>query len=99
MLGDLQDLCPSNESLIEKWEKNPNQSNDKVMGQWSQMDPQAKSRRKKKISARNSQETWAKEKSNESPKKMKRDKVQEMASNWRYSQAWEAIKKKILDEV
>ena len=99
MLGDLQDLCPSNETLIEKWEKSPNQSNDKVMGQSSQMEPQAKRGQKKKISARNNQETLAKEKLNESPKKMKRDKVQEMDSNWGYSQPWEAIEKKILNEV
>ena len=51
------------------------------MGQSSQMEPQAKRGQKKKISARNNQETLAKEKLNESPKKMKRDKVQEMDSN------------------
>ena len=98
MLGDLQDLCPSNESVIEKWEKSPNQSNDKVMGQSSQMKPQTK-RGQKKNSARNSQETWAKENQNEwKPKNMKRDKVQEMDSIWGYSQAWEATKM-VLDEV
>ena len=41
----------------------------------------SKERVKDKNSGRNSQETWAKEKSNESPKKMKMGKIQSMDSN------------------
>ena len=58
---------------------------------WS---PKQREGKRKTISAQNTQETWAKEKSNESPKKMKRDKVQDMDSNLGYSQAWEAIENK-----
>ena len=38
------------------------------MGQSSQMEPQAKRGQKKKISAQNSQETWAKENQMKAPK-------------------------------
>ena len=44
----------------------------------------SKERVKDKNSGRNSHETRAKEKSNESPKKMKMGKIQSMDSNWGY---------------
>ena len=60
------------------------------------MKPWAKKGRKKNL-AQNNQETWAKENQNESPKN-ETSKIQEMDSNWGYSQAWEATEK-ILNEV
>ena len=68
----------------------------KVIGQSSLMKPWAKKGRKKNL-AQNNQETWAKENQNESPKN-ETGKIQEMDSNWGYSQAWEATEK-ILNEV
>ena len=98
MLGDLQYLSLSNESLIEKGkEKSPNQSNDKVMGQSSQMKPQANRGKRKKIHPIKVKK-YGPNKIKWKPKNMKMGKVQEMDSNWGYSQAWEASKK-ILDEV
>ena len=56
---------------------------------------------KKEISLKKSEDVGitqikdAKENQNErKAQKVEMDKVQEMDSNWRYSQAWEAIKKK-----
>ena len=62
----------------------------KVMGNQIKWNPQQR-KGKRKNSTRSNQETWAKEnQKNEIPKK-EMGKIQEMDSNWGYSQAWEVI--------
>ena len=101
-------MSPSNESLIEKKKKQKKNKRErererkepksmtKVMGQSNLRKPQSK-KGQKENSTRNNQETRVKESQTESPKNGMR-KIQEMDSNWGYSQAWEETKK-ILDEV
>ena len=79
MLGNFQYLSPSKESLIGKKKKKSAKQMTKVMGQSSLRKPHAK-KRQKENSARNNQETRAKESQNESPKNGMR-KIQEMDSN------------------